>query len=341
MDDKRLKALDEMIAGIDKTFGKGSVMILGKAPKQQIDVISTGCVSLDYALGVGGVPRGRIIEIYGPESSGKSTACLQIVAEAQKVGGTAAYVDAEHAVDIKYAKAIGVDIDTLLLSQPDCGEDALEIVDTMVQSGLVDIIVVDSVAALVPRAELEGGMGDAHMALQARLMGQAMRKLTASVAKTKTCLIFVNQLRDSMNTGWGPTERTTGGNALKFYASVRLDIRRIAAIKDGISVIGNRTKVKVVKNKVAAPFKEAEITIRFGKGIDQIMDVIELAEKLNLIKKSGAWITYKEDRYQGKEQFYAALSDEKNVDLYKELKTAVQQAMLTGEIAPSVEEKPE
>lgn len=333
MDEKKLKALDDMIAGIDKQFGKGTLQMLGKAPRQHIEVIPSGCVSLDYALGVGGVPRGRVIEIFGPESSGKTTACLQIVAEAQKLGGTAAFVDAEHALDVTYSKAIGVDVDSLLLSQPDCGEDALEIVDTIVKSGLVDIIVVDSVAALTPRAELEGEMGQAHMALQARLMGQALRKLTSSISKTKTCVIFINQLRDNVGNSYGPSERTTGGNALKFYASVRLDIRRIAAIKDSSGgVYGNRTKIKVVKNKVAAPFKEVEVLIRFGKGIDQITDVIEVAEKFGIVKKAGAWFTYKEERFQGRENLYAYLDSDP--EEYQKLREQVVYSLTTGEITP-------
>jgi recombination protein RecA len=300
--DARIKILEDTISNIEKQYGKGTIMKLGDGVISEVESISTGSMSLDYALGIGGVPRGRIIEIYGPESSGKTTLCLHIIAEAQKKGGLAAFIDAEHAMDLNYAKRLNVDTANLLLSQPDFGEQALEIVDTLIRSNALDIIVVDSVAALVPRSEIEGDMGDPQMAMQARLMSQALRKITGAISKSKTCVIFTNQLRSKIGIMFGNPETTTGGNALKFYASVRLDIRRVAAIKDGNNVIGNRTKVKVVKSKVAPPFKEVEFDILYNEGISKAGDIIDLATDHNVLKKSGAWFTYKEDRFQGREQ---------------------------------------
>ncbi len=300
--DQRVKVLEDTISNIEKQFGKGTIMKLGDGVISPVDAIPTGSLTLDYALGIGGVPRGRVVEIYGPESSGKTTLCLHIIAEAQKKGGLAAFIDAEHALDVNYAKRLKVDTTNLLLSQPDFGEQALEIVDTLVRSNALDVIVVDSVAALVPRSEIEGDMGDPQMAMQARLMSQALRKITGAISKSKTCVIFINQLRSKIGVMFGNPETTTGGNALKFYASLRLDIRRIAAIKDGTNVIGNRTKVKVAKSKVAPPFKEVEFDILYNEGISKAGDIIDLATDKNILKKSGAWFTYKEDRFQGRDQ---------------------------------------
>jgi recombination protein RecA len=299
----RQKALDAALAQIDRAFGKGSAMKLGQKETMQVEAISTGSLGLDIALGVGGLPKGRVIEIYGPESSGKTTLCLHVIAEAQKNGGTAAFVDAEHALDPVYAKKLGVNIDELIVSQPDTGEQALEIVDTLVRSNAIDILVVDSVAALVPRAEIEGEMGDSHVGLQARLMSQSLRKLTGSISRSNCMVIFINQLRMKIGVMYGNPETTTGGNALKFYASVRLDIRRTGAVKNGDEVIGNATRVKVVKNKVSPPFKQVEFDIMYGKGISKIGEIIDLGVKAGVVEKSGAWFSYDSIRLgQGREK---------------------------------------
>ena len=310
-DDDKKKALDAALAQIEKQYGKGSVMKLGdSSANMNIEVIPTGSLSLDIALGLGGVPRGRIIEVFGPESSGKTTVALHIVAEIQKRGGIAGFIDAEHALDPVYAKNIGVDIDDLYISQPDCGEQALEITETMVRSGAVDVIIVDSVAALVPKAEIDGEMGDSHMGLHARLMSQALRKLTAVVSKTNCVVIFINQLREKVGVVFGNPEVTTGGRALKFYASVRMDVRRIDTLKMGGEIVGNRTRVKVVKNKVAPPFKEAEFDIMFGKGISREGDILDLAVANDIVDKSGAWYAYMGDKIgQGRENAKAFLTE--------------------------------
>ena len=313
MADDRSKAIELALSGLEKQFGKGSIMRLGSKDVVPIAVISTGSISFDAALGVGGVPRGRVIEIFGPESSGKTTITLQIIAEAQKAGGLAAFVDAEHALDPQYAQKLGVDIDNLLVSQPDYGEQALEIVEALVRSNAIDVLVVDSVAALVPKAELDGEMGDSHMGLQARLMSQALRKLTGTVSKSRTCLIFINQIREKIGVMFGNPETTTGGKALKFYSSVRIDIRRIGAVKDGDVVVGSRTKVKIVKNKVAAPFRDAEFDILYGEGISREGDVLDLAVVHNIVDKSGAWYSYQGERIgQGRENVRAYLKENKD-----------------------------
>ncbi len=303
MDDNRKKALAAALGQIEKQFGKGSVMRLGDNPmSRDIDVVSTGSIGLDVALGIGGVPKGRVVEIYGPEASGKTTLTLQIVAEAQKMGGTAAFVDAEHALDPSYAEKLGVNVDELLVSQPDTGEQALEITDMLVRSGAVDVIIIDSVAALTPKAEIEGEMGDSHMGLQARLMSQALRKLTGNIKRSNVMVIFINQIRMKIGVMFGSPETTTGGNALKFYASVRLDIRRIGAIKKGDEVIGNQTRVKVVKNKVAPPFKQAEFEILYGEGISRLGELIDLGVQHDIVNKAGSWYSYGDDRIgQGKD----------------------------------------
>ncbi len=313
--DERGKAIEAALSQLEKQFGKGSIMRLGaKEAIVPISVISTGSISFDAALGVGGVPRGRVIEIFGPESSGKTTITLQIIAEAQKAGGLAAFVDAEHALDPAYAKKLGVDVDNLLISQPDYGEQALEIVEALVRSGAIDVLVVDSVAALVPKAELDGEMGDSHMGLQARLMSQALRKLTGTVAKSRTCLIFINQIRDKIGVMFGNPETTTGGRALKFYSSMRIDIRRIGAVKEGDVVVGSRTKVKIVKNKVAAPFRDAEFDILYGEGISREGDTLDLAVLHNIVDKSGAWYSFQGERIgQGRENVRTFLKENRDV----------------------------
>jgi recombination protein RecA len=328
MDEKdRARALDLALNQIEKQFGKGSILRLGsKDAIVPVSVISSGSISLDAALGVGGFPRGRIIEIFGPESSGKTTIALQVVAEAQKLGGIAAFIDVEHALDPAYARKLGVDIDNLLVSQPDYGEQALEITNHLTGSGQIDVLVVDSVAALVPKAELDGEMGDSHMGLQARLMSQALRKLTGVVSKSNTCLIFINQIREKIGVMFGNPETTTGGRALKFYASVRADIRRIAAIKDGENVIGNRTRVKVVKNKVAAPFREAEFDIIYGEGVSKEGDLLDLGVAQNMVEKSGSWYSYKGDRIgQGRENARQFLKD--NPDIRAAVDTELRKAL--------------
>jgi len=309
------KALEAALGQIERAFGKGSVMKLGqRAESQEIEVISTGSLGLDIALGIGGLPRGRIIEVYGPESSGKTTLALHVIAEAQKAGGTCAFVDAEHALDPSYAKKLGVDVDELLISQPDAGEQALEIADTLVRSGAIDVLVVDSVAALVPRAELEGEMGDTHVGLQARLMSQALRKLTGSISKSRCMVIFINQIRMKIGVMFGNPETTTGGNALKFYASVRLDIRRIGAIKEKEQVIGNQTRVKVVKNKMAPPFRVVEFDIMYGEGVSKVGELVDLGVAANIVEKSGAWFSYSGQRIgQGRENAKNFLRDNKDV----------------------------
>jgi len=329
-DRERLKAIDMAVGQIEKQFGKGSIMRLGqKDAVATIPAISTGAVSLDYALGIGGVPRGRVVEIFGPESSGKTTLSLQIIAEAQKLGGMAAFVDAEHALDAKYAQKLGVDLDNLLVSQPDNGEQALEIVEVLVRSNGVDVVVVDSVAALVPRAEIEGEMGEAQMGLQARLMSQALRKLTGAVSKSKTCLIFINQLREKIGVMFGNPETTTGGRALKFYSSVRIDIRRIGAIKDGDAVVGGRTRVKVVKNKVAPPFREAEFDVMYGEGISREGDLLDLAVDRKIVDKSGTWFAFNGDRLgQGRENVKQFLKD--NPAVFKTLEEKVRRELGMG-----------
>jgi recombination protein RecA len=326
-DRERMKAVDLAVGQIEKQFGKGSIMRLGqKGAIQPIDAIPTGAISIDYALGVGGVPRGRVVEIFGPESSGKTTLALQVIAEAQKLGGMAAFVDAEHALDASYAQKLGVDIDNLLVSQPDNGEQALEIVEVLIRSNGVDVVVVDSVAALVPKAEIEGEMGEAQMGLQARLMSQALRKLTGAVSKSKTCLIFINQLREKIGVMFGNPETTTGGRALKFYASVRMDIRRIASIKDGDMVVGGRTRVKVVKNKVAPPFREAEFDVMYGEGISRTGDLLDLAVDKRIVEKSGAWFAYGGERLgQGRENAKQFLKE--NPDICKAIEDRVRREL--------------
>ncbi|MDO8391200.1 MAG: recombinase RecA [Actinomycetota bacterium] len=321
----RDKALDVALAAIDKQFGKGSIMRMGEKGSMAIEAIQTGALALDVALGVGGLPRGRVVEIFGPESSGKSTLAMHVVAEAQRNGGICAYIDAEHAMDPVYARAIGVDIDQLLISQPDTGEQALEIADMLVRSGALDVVVIDSVAALTPRAEIEGEMGDTHVGLQARLMSQALRKLTANLNRTNTIMIFINQLREKIGVMFGSPETTPGGRALKFYASVRLDIRRIESIKDGAEVVGNRTRVKVVKNKVAPPFRQAEFDIMYGKGISREGSLLDMAVDMGIIKKSGAWFTYDGEQLgQGRENAKGFLANNPEIMVEVSEKVRVQ-----------------
>jgi recombination protein RecA len=331
----RAKSLDTALAQIERQFGKGSVMKMGDRKAVAMEVIPTGSVALDIALGVGGLPRGRVVEIYGPESSGKTTVALHAIANAQKAGGIAAFIDAEHALDPEYAKKLGVDIDALLVSQPDTGEQALEIMDMLVRSGAIDIVVVDSVAALVPRAEIEGEMGDSHMGLQARLMSQALRKMTGALHQSNTTAIFINQLRDKIGVFFGSPETTTGGKALKFYASIRLDVRRIETLKDGQDAVGNRTRVKIVKNKVAPPFKQAEFDIIYGVGISREGSLIDMGVEIGIVKKSGAWFTYEGDQLgQGKENARAFLID--NPDLANDIETKIRASYVPTEVDPAL-----
>ena len=325
VDNDKRKALEAAIAQIEKDFGKGSIMKLGSGmDKMNVEVVPTGCLSLDLALGLGGIPKGRIIEVYGPESSGKTTVALHMVAEVQKAGGIAGFIDAEHALDPVYAKAIGVNIDELYISQPDSGEQALEITETMVRSGAVDIVIVDSVAALVPKAEIDGDMGDSHVGLQARLMSQALRKLTSVISKTNCIVVFINQLREKIGVMFGNPETTTGGRALKFYASIRMDVRKADAIKQGGDVVGNRTKIKVVKNKIAPPFKEAQFDIMFGQGISRTGDVLDIAVDDNIVVKSGAWFSYNGEKIgQGRENVKIYLDS--NPEVFKEIEAKVRE----------------
>ena len=320
------KALDAALSQIERAFGKGSIMRLGQSTNIDIEAVSTGSLGIDIALGIGGLPKGRIIEIYGPESSGKTTLALSVIAQAQKKGGTCAFIDAEHALDPSYAKKIGVDIENLLISQPDAGEQALEIADQLIRSSAIDIIVIDSVAALTPKAEIEGEMGDSKMGLQARLMSQALRKLTATISKTNTCCIFINQLREKIGVMFGNPETTTGGNALKFYSSVRLDIRRVTTLKDGDTPIGNQVRVKVVKNKVAPPFRKAEFEITFGEGISKAGEVVDLGVQYGIIKKSGSWFSYGESRLgQGRDAVKKIIKD--NPELCEEIENQIAEAL--------------
>ena len=322
MDENKKKQLEQAISQIEKQFGKGSIMRLGDDVKKSIDVIPTGCLALDYALGIGGVPRGRIVEIYGPESSGKTTLTLHILAQAQKMGGTAAFIDAEHALDPQYASKLGVDTDNLYISQPDTGEQALEICEALVRSGAVDCVIIDSVAALTPKAEIDGEMGDSFMGVQARLMSQALRKLTGIINKTNCCVIFINQLRDKIGVMYGSPETTTGGKALKFYSSIRMDIRKTDVIKDGSEIIGNRTKVKIVKNKLAPPFKTAEFDIMYGTGINNEGSIIDLASEFDIIQKSGSWYSYNGEKIaQGKDNVRIYM--QQNPEFYAEVEKAV------------------
>ncbi len=336
------RALESAMNQVERQFGKGAIMKLGSRPVVEVPVISTSALSLDKALGIGGLPRGRVVEIFGPEASGKTTLALHAVAEAQKRGGVAAFIDAEHAIDIGYAKRLGVNADELLVSQPDTGEQALEIADMLVRSGAIDILVIDSVAALVPRAEIEGEMGDSHMGLQARLMSQALRKLTGTIGKTMTTVIFINQIRMKIGVVFGNPETTTGGNALKFYASVRLDIRRIGAIKDGQEVVGNRTRVRVVKNKMAPPFTEAEFDISYGEGISKIGDLIDVGANVGIIDKSGSWYSYQGERIgQGRENVKRFLTENPDMyeDIYHKCRVALGFTEKEAEPAAEVEEE--
>ncbi len=326
IDKDKLKALEQAVQQIDRQFGKGALVRLGDKPQDAIQAISSGSIAVDAALGIGGVPRGRVIEVFGPESSGKTTLTLHIIAEAQKHGGLAAFIDAEHALDAEYAKKLGVDIENLMVSQPDSGEQALEIAEALIRSAAIDVVVIDSVAALVPKAELEGEMGDAVVGLQARLMSQALRKLTAVVSKSKTCLIFINQIREKIGVMFGNPETTTGGRALKFYSSVRIDIRRINSIKDGEEVVGSRTKVKIVKNKVAPPFKFAEFDINYGEGISKVGEMIDIGIEMKIVDKSGAWFSYGDLRIgQGRENAKQFLRD--NPDVAGEIEVKIREKM--------------
>ena len=326
---EKLKALQLTLDKLEKTYGKGSIMKMGDKPVENIEVIPTGSLSLDIALGIGGLPKGRVIEIYGPESSGKTTLTLHAIAEVQKAGGIAAFIDAEHAFDRTYAEKLGVDTENLLISQPDNGEQALEITENLIRSGAIDIIVIDSVAALTPKSEIEGEMGDSKMGLHARLMSQALRKLTGTISKTGCCCIFINQLREKIGVMFGNPETTTGGNALKFYASVRLDIRRIGQIKDGDSVVGNRTRVKVVKNKVAPPFRQAEFDIMYGEGISKVGEIVDLGVENNIIKKSGSWFSYGDTKLgQGRDSVKSLFND--NPDLMEEIESKVRESLSGG-----------
>lgn len=338
MEIDKQKAIDMAMKQIEKDFGKGSIMKLGEAgAKMNIETIPTGALSLDVALGVGGIPRGRVIEIYGPESSGKTTVALHMIAEAQKMGGYAVFIDAEHALDPEYARHLGVDVDNLLISQPDNGEQALEICDALVRSGAIDIVVIDSVAALVPRAEIEGEMGDAHVGLQARLMSQALRKLTGILSKSKTAAVFINQIREKVGVMFGSPETTTGGRALKFYSTIRLDVRRIETLKNGNEMIGNRTRVKVVKNKIAPPFKQAEFDIMYGEGISHEGCLVDIAVEYNIINKSGAWFSYGDERIgQGRENAKDFLR--KNPDTAKEIEAKVRAVLLPSPVAETAED---
>ena len=325
---EKLKALQATLDKIEKDFGKGTIMKLGDQPQWEASTLPSGSIALDHALGIGGYPRGRVIEIYGPESSGKTTLAIHAIAQAQKSGGIAAIIDAEHAFDRTYAKKLGVNVDTLLISQPDNGEQALEIADSLIRSGAIDIIVIDSVAALTPKAEIEGEMGDSKMGLQARLMSQALRKLTANISKTNTCCIFINQLRDKIGVMFGNPETTTGGNALKFYATIRLDVRKVTQLKDGEDATGNRTRVKVVKNKMAPPFRKAEFDILFGEGISRIGEIIDLGVEFDIIKKSGSWFSYGESKLaQGRDAVKQLLTD--NPELAEEIEGKIREAMKT------------
>lgn len=327
---EKLKALEATLGSIEKTYGKGSIMKLGDNAIEKVAYISTGSIGLDHALGIGGLPKGRVVEVYGPESSGKTTLALHVVAEAQKMGGIAAFIDAEHAFDRFYAQKLGVDVQNLLISQPDHGEQALEIADSLIRSAAIDVIVIDSVAALTPKSEIEGEMGDSKMGLQARLMSQALRKLAGTISKTGSICIFINQLREKIGVMFGNPETTTGGNALKFYSSVRLDIRKISQIKDGENITGNRARVKVVKNKVAPPFRKAEFDIVYGEGISKVGEIIDLGVDYNIIKKSGSWFSYGETRLgQGRDAVKSLIAE--NPDLWEELELKVREALNTGD----------
>ncbi|MBQ8749523.1 MAG: recombinase RecA [Clostridia bacterium] len=336
---EKLKIIDSTILKIEKAFGKGSIMKLGEASREPVEVIPTGCLSIDYALGIGGMPRGRIVEIYGPESSGKTTVALHVVAECQKMGGIAAFIDAEHALDPTYAEKLGVDLNELYISQPDSGEQALEICENLISSGAVDLVVVDSVAALTPKAEIDGEIGDSFIGLQARLMSQAMRKLTGVASKTKTCVLFINQLREKVGVMFGSPETTPGGKALKFYSSIRIDVRKVDTIKDGTDIVGNRTRVKIVKNKMAPPFKQAEFDIVYGQGISRDGTLLDMAVEHDIIEKSGAWFSYNGDKIgQGRENAKAYLKN--NKEIFEEIEARVREKLKSSQ-TPEIEEDEE